>query len=272
VQAERLLSLAAQVAGEHRSADVLAAIVKGLAAESGVALARIWLRGPGDLCDKGCFLLKECADHRECLHLAASAGSSKDQTEQWSSIEGRYFQRIPIGGRKLDVIGVAGKSILVQDVPQDKEWILRPEWARKEGISSFAGHPLISRGQILGVMVIFSRLPVTEQEFGWLRMFADQAAVAITNAQAFEALQQAKALQEQQSEQLRQVIDLAPMHMFLWEADGSASYGNRKSAEYFGEIPQKPPMEFLDLVTHPDDAGKLKEAVQKSLARGEPIG
>lgn len=204
--------------------------------------------------------------------MAASAGSSKDQTEQWSSIEGRYFQRIPIGGRKLDVIGVAGKSILVQNVPQDKEWILRPEWARKEGISSFAGHPLISRGQILGVMVIFSRLPVTEQEFGWLRMFADQAAVAITNAQAFEALQQAKALQEQQSEQLRQVIDLAPMHMFLWEADGSASYGNRKSAEYFGEIPQKPPMEFLDLVTHPDDAGKLKEAVQKSLARGEPIG
>jgi hypothetical protein len=93
LQAEPQLSLATQVAGEYRAADLLHAIVRGLAAQPSVALARIWLRGPGDLCEKGCFLRDKCVDHRECPHSAASAGSSKDQMEQWSSIEGRYFQK-----------------------------------------------------------------------------------------------------------------------------------------------------------------------------------
>jgi len=269
LRAEPLLSLAAQVAGEHRATDVLESIVRGLAAQPGVALARIWLRGPGDLCEKGCFLRLECADHRECLHLAASAGTSKDQTEHWCSIQGRYFQRIPIGNRKLDIIGVSGRPILIQDVSQDKEWILRPEWANKEGIRSFAGQPLISRGKILGVMVIFSRELVTEQDFGWLGMFANQAAVAITNAQAFEALQQAQAAEQKRAGELKQVIDLAPLHMFIWEADANVSYGNRAAQEYFGPIPPKPPMEFLDLVVHPDDVQALKTGIKRAMAGSE---
>jgi formate hydrogenlyase transcriptional activator len=269
LQAEPLLSLAAQVGGERRPSDVLGAIVKGIAAQPGVALTRIWLRGPGDLCEKGCFLLKECPDHRECLHLAASAGKSKDQTEEWSSIEGRYFQRIPIGNRKLDIIGVGGKSILIPDVSQDKEWILRPDWAKKEGICSFAGHPLISCDKILGVFALFSRITITEQEFAWLRMFTDQAAVAISNAQAFEALERAKAGEELHAERLKQVIDLAPLHMFIWEADANVSYGNLASQEFFGPIPRMHPMEFLDLVTHPDDVEALKVTIQKAFAGEE---
>jgi PAS domain S-box-containing protein len=269
LRAEPLLSLAAQVAGEHRATDVLESIVRGLADQPGVALARIWLRGPGDLCDKGCFLRQECADHRECLHLAASAGTSKDQTEHWSSIQGRHFQRIPFGNRKLGIIGASGRPLLIQDVSQDKEWILRPEWASKEGIRSFAGHPLTSRGTVLGAMGIFSRELVTEQDFGWLGMFANQAAVAITNAQAFEALQQAQAAEQKRSGELKQVIDLAPLHMFIWEADANVSYGNRAAHDYFGPIPPKPPMEFLDLVTHPDDAQALKSGIKRAMACGE---
>jgi formate hydrogenlyase transcriptional activator len=388
LEAEPLLSLAAQVAGERRASDVLGAIVKGIAAQSGVALTRIWLRGPGDLCDKGCFLRNECSDHRECLHLAASAGCSKDQTEDWSLIEGRYFQRIPIGNRKLDIISVSGKSVLVQDVSQDKEWILRHDWAKKEGICSFVGHPLIFREKILGLFVLFSRVAITEQEFVWLRMFADQAAVAITNAQAFERAEQsqeelrksetkyrslldlspvaiylvdnagqfisanqaglgllgctAQELQgmpvgatyspeelssiktpieamgsgltrfertflrkdgamltvevslspmlpggrqvvmrditdrkraedalKEQARQLQQVIDVAPVHMFIWEADANVSYGNRATLEYFGPIPRKAPMDFLDLVTHPEDVVALKRGIQEAFKQEE---
>jgi len=72
VQAEPLLSLAATVVGEHRTDDVLAAVVRGLARQPGVALARIWLLSPGDLCDS-CFLRAQCRDQVQCLHLAASA-------------------------------------------------------------------------------------------------------------------------------------------------------------------------------------------------------
>lgn len=71
--------------------------------------------------------------------------------------------------------------------------------------------------------------------------------------------------------QLQQIIDVAPLHMFIWEADASASYGNRAALDYFGPIPPKPPMEFLDVVTHPEDVEQLKESIARAMARGEPV-
>ncbi len=368
---------------------MLSAIVKGIAAQPGVALTRIWLRAPGDLCEQGCFLRNECSDHRECLHLAASAGVALNGKEDWSSQEG-YFRRIPLSKTKgkVGVIGATGNSIRIANITPESEWIRRPEWATSEGIRAFAGEPLTFRGQILGVLGIFSRENLTEQEFVWLRMFADQAAVAITNAQAFERAGQAleelrksetkfrslldlspvaiylmdktgqfmsanqaglellgctahelqgtsvgatyspdelariktpieamgsgltrfertfvrrdgamltvevslspmlpggrqvvmrditdrkraeDALKEQAS-QLQQVIDVAPVHMFIWEADATVSYGNRATVDYFGPIPRKHPMEFLDLVTHSEDVVALKKGIQAAFQRGE---
>lgn len=236
LQAQPLLSLAAQVAGEHRGTDVLDAIVGGLAAQPGVALARIWLLAPGDLC-QNCALRAECPDQTQCFHLVASAGGSRDGTENWSSIQGG-FQRIPVGNRKVGVIGKSGNSVLIQDIAQDNQWVVRPDWVKKEEIRSFAGHPLVSSGKILGVLGLFSREQLSEQESAWLRMFADQAAVAITNAQAFETLQRAQAADEKRAQELKQVIDLAPLHMFIWEADANVSYGNRAAHEYFGPFRQ----------------------------------
>jgi hypothetical protein len=84
VQAEPLLSLAATVAGEHAIQEILKSTVDGLAAQPGVALARIWLLSPGDLCDK-CFRRADCADQTRCLHLVASAASAKNSPgEDWS--------------------------------------------------------------------------------------------------------------------------------------------------------------------------------------------
>ncbi|RLE20649.1 MAG: hypothetical protein DRJ50_10395, partial [Actinobacteria bacterium] len=39
--------------------------------------------------------------------------------------------------------------------------------------------PLVFRGEVLGVLAVFSRQSITEEQFGWLRMFANHAAVAI---------------------------------------------------------------------------------------------
>src|SRR5208337_4528869 len=167
--------------------------------------------------------------------------------------------------------GATGNSIRIANITPENEWIRRPEWAKSEGIRAFAGEPLMFKGKILGVLGIFSRENLTDQEFSWVRMFADQAAVAITNAQAFEALEKTKTAEQQHAKELRQVIDVAPMHMFLWEVDGSASYGNRSSTDYFGPIPPKLPMEFLELVTHPDDVTKLKEGIKEAMASGEPF-
>ena len=39
---------------------------------------------------------------------------------------------------------------------------------RREGIQRFAGHPLVFRGEVLGVMAVFSREPISDQAFKWL--------------------------------------------------------------------------------------------------------
>jgi len=73
----------------------------------------------------------------------------------------------------------------------------------REGIKGFAGHPLIFRGEVVGVLAVFSRKPVLTQQFQWLRLFADQAAVAIANAKAFEEIENLRQRLELENEYLR---------------------------------------------------------------------
>jgi GAF domain-containing protein len=162
VQAEPLLFLAVTVAGEHSVQGVLHNIVKGLASQPGIALARIWLLMPGDLCDS-CFTRTECRDQTQCLHLVASAGTpNKSPNEDWSFLQG-HFRRMPLNARKTGVIGVTGTPILAKDFAPKNEWIARPGWAEREGIRAFAGYPLVFRRKTLGVLAVFSRLPLDEQ-------------------------------------------------------------------------------------------------------------
>ncbi|MGA2337877.1 MAG: hypothetical protein ABSG08_21080, partial [Terriglobales bacterium] len=127
MQAEPLLSLAACVAGERATADVVNSIVQGLTAQSGVALARVWLLSAGDICDV-CFRRADCANQAQCLHLVASAGAPLNSPgEDWSFLKGQY-RRIPLGHRKVGEIGKTGKSILIADNAAETEWIGRPEW------------------------------------------------------------------------------------------------------------------------------------------------
>jgi len=256
VKAEPLLSLAAAVAGERATADVVSSIVQGLTAQSGVALARAWLLSAGDICD-GCFRRADCANQAQCLHLVASAGAPVSSPgEDWSFLEGQ-FRRIPLGHRKVGEIGKTGKSILIADNAAESEWIGRPEWARREGVRAFAGYPLVSRGEILGVLAVFSREALCQQDFVWLRIFADQVAAAITNARAFEKIRQSEEALIERERQLQQIVDIVPQHMVLLETDFSNSYGNHTAGEYFGHVERTSPADFFKKTTHPEDTERL---------------
>lgn len=60
-----------------------------------------------------------------------------------------------------------------------------------EDFAAYVGSPLIAKGQVLGVLEIFQRAPLTPDPdwFDFLSTLADQAALAIDNAQLFENLQ-----------------------------------------------------------------------------------
>jgi len=89
---------------------------------------------------------------------------------------------------KVGLVGASGTAVLLQDVASEPERIARPGWVHREGIRSFAAHPFVSRDKVLGVLATFTREPLDRRAFAWLGMFANQAAVAIANAHAFEEL------------------------------------------------------------------------------------
>jgi PAS domain S-box-containing protein len=185
--AEPVLSLAVSVAAERGVQGVLDTIVRGLAAQPFIALVRIWLALAGDVCDS-CFLRTSCRNQTECLHLMASAGNpSNSPGEDWTFLQG-HFRRIPLNSSKVGEVGTTEIPILIKDFAPENDWIVRPDWARREGIRSFVGHPLVFQGKNLGVLALFSRECLSEQDSAWLGIFAKQAAVAIANARAFEEI------------------------------------------------------------------------------------
>src|SRR5262249_15009932 len=149
---------------ERSVASVLQHIVEGLGQQPHVALTRIWLRGPGDLC-ASCHMRRECPDQRFCLHLVASAGRPTHTiSEDWSRLSGTS-RLCPLTVRKIGHIGATGAPILLTDLTQEHAWIARPEWVQREGIRSFAGQPLLFRDDILGVLAVFSRVPLDARGF-----------------------------------------------------------------------------------------------------------
>jgi transcriptional regulator with GAF, ATPase, and Fis domain len=200
-----LQAIAIALAAERSLDLVLERIVAGLAEQPGMALARIWLVRPGDICER-CPMRAECPDRERCLHLVASLGASLDQAEgAWAQLGGA-FRRFPLSVRKIGRIGATGEPIFVPDIAHDSAWIVRPEWAERERVRSFAGEPLVFRGEVLGVLGIFSRARLRPEDASWLRTFADHAAVAIANARAFEEIDRLREQLEQENAYLREEV------------------------------------------------------------------
>src|SRR5579871_2584114 len=177
------------MAQERSVEELLRMVVTRISDTRRVALARIWLAQPTSEC-RHCSLLDACRAQSRCLQLVASGGRSVvDSTAEWSGVEG-MFQRIPFGMRKVGRIAASGEPIEVPDLADPlPEWVARPEWIRAEGISGFAGQPLVCRGEVLGVLAVFARGSIGPECMGWLRMIADHAAAALMSARAFAEIE-----------------------------------------------------------------------------------
>jgi transcriptional regulator with GAF, ATPase, and Fis domain len=194
------------------------------------------------------------------LHLAASAGTSRDGTFNYDDITGSAH-RIPVGVRKIGRIAESGEALLIRDVAPEQEWVADPEWVRREGIQSFAGQPLICRGDVLGVLAVFSRAKFSDEDFSWLRTFADHAAVAIWNARAFDELNRLRSHLELENEYLNEEV---------------------KQALHFGDIvgssgALRKVLEQVDLVASTDstvlilgESGTGKELVARAIHERSP--
>jgi transcriptional regulator with GAF, ATPase, and Fis domain len=174
---------------------LLPMIVSELADTADFALARIWLTET-QLTDR----------QQRVLRLSASAGRSRVERCSWKNLDGE-FSSIPWGALKIGHIAKNSESLhLDEHEIKHSRWTKHPEWIAREGINGFAGHPLVFRGKVLGVLGVFSRNLISQQQFRWLLLFADQAAVAIANARAFEEIESLREKLQLENEYLRSEV------------------------------------------------------------------
>ncbi len=178
--------------------EVLTTITQGLVDELDAAFARIWLLGPGDLCAE-CYKADSCSSREQCLHLKASAG-------MYTRTHGGY-RRVPLGALKIGEIGQSREPLSTNDVLNDDR-LPNKKWLVENMLQSFAGHPLIFRGELLGVIAMFSRRVMTPAEFDRLAVFANQAAIAIKNAQLFSEVVELKNRLQAENVYLQEEIKL----------------------------------------------------------------
>lgn len=196
-----------ELAGQHHLPDLLPLAVRKLTGSPAIALVRIWLLLPPLPNDCGrCRLAAECHARERCLHLVASAGQPlHDAADAWDGVEG-HFRRFPFGIRKVGHIAQTGQSMEVRDLTADWAWAANPEWVQREQITSFVGHPLIHRDQVLGVLGVFAREHAGDACIEWLRMIADHLAAAIANSRALDEIESLKKKLELENEYLREEV------------------------------------------------------------------
>src|SRR5215475_8908829 len=120
--------------------DTFQEIVESLVKYFHAKFARIW------------FLDSE----KQNLILKFSAGMYKN-------IDGE-FSKVSINSVKIGAIAKTKKPAITNDVVHDPR-IKHPEWAKKEKIRSFGGYPLIYKGEVSGVLAMFSEKRLSPADF-----------------------------------------------------------------------------------------------------------
>jgi len=167
-----------QVAILQSLQPVLSTLVEaGIASCDGV-LAQAWLVGPGDLCDS-CPMRPECPSQSNCLHLVASAGVEGEAVD--------LSRRIPIGIGSLGRIPVSHKPLVARS-GLDALGVAEPAWLARNQVLALAALPLEHGERCIGVLAIFSRNTLPDEQLRVLAASARLGAEAIGNVAAFRTL------------------------------------------------------------------------------------
>ena len=126
----------------------------------------------------------------EILELQASAG-------KYTHLDGPHG-RVPVGQFKIGLIAQERQAHLTNSVLDDPR-VSDKEWARREGVVAFAGHPLIVEDRVVGVIGLFARKALSEDSLQALASIADSIALGIERKQTEETLRMNKIVIDQTS-------------------------------------------------------------------------
>lgn len=127
---------------------------------------------------KACSLMLLTPDKEVLLHSAAYGLSD------W------YLRKGPVRVGKIISDVLEGKPIAVLDAATD-ERVLYREQAKKEGIASMLSVPMKLRGEVIGLLRLYTAKPYrfTKDDTDFVGMIANLSAIALENLRAYDIIQ-----------------------------------------------------------------------------------
>lgn len=171
------------------------------------ALARIWTLNPAE----------------RVLELRASAGL-------YTHLDGRH-SRVAVGQYKIGRIAADRKPHLTNAVIGDPQ-VHDQDWAKREGLVAFAGYPLLRGAEVVGVMALFARHPLSEFTLDMLALVADRIAVAVQRQAAADALRRL-------SKQHELILESAGEGIYGLDREGRTTFVNPAAAAMLGYAPEE---------------------------------
>ena len=142
----------------------------------------------------------------DTLELQASAG-------MYTHLDGAHAT-VPVGQFKIGLIAAERAPHLTNDVLHDPR-VSDPAWARREGMVAFAGYPLLVGDELVGVMAMFSRHPLSPNVLGSMAAVANQIALGIKRKWAEQEHRASE-------EQYRLLFEDNPYPMWVFDVESLA--------------------------------------------------
>ncbi len=205
----------------------------------GAAMASIWT-----LAEKG-----------EVLELSASASAGRPLFGPDA--------RIPVGEFRIGQIA-RDRQPALRDLTVDPEREDDKDWARRAGMTAFAGYPLIVEDRLVGVVAMFATRMLTSAALDALASVADEIALGIDRACAAEALRASEA-------RTRAVLDNMMEGLVLFDEGGVVRALNPAAERIFGygtaELAGQPLSLLVARSAAADPLSRLRDGERRALGR-----
>ncbi len=176
---------------------ILQSCVQDMVDHLDAAFARIWIYN----------------DKENVLELKASAGI-------YTNLDGRHSRFSLENPGKITAIANKRTAHFTNKFAEDPA-VSDQQWAKREKIIAFAGHPLVVEDRLVGVIALFSKKELSKVTVDTLGAVADEIAIGVVKKKSEVALRESR-------EMLQMVMDNIPQYIF-WKDFNSVYKGCNKN-------------------------------------------